>query len=218
MFIFITPVCHVYSHLKKFNCSFKRLPVPTLCVAVACNPVHSEPATDAPSMIAEPSATAAVAALEGYYATVQTETQTAIEARATASPFPTTLSANVIQGWPSGRGGTARWFYAANLVAKRLSFGWEEWSGGGGCPQRRTGEHLGAAMDAAESDRSIGKPGFQIAILTGLFVEPNRFEKAEARDLGSSRAASGHANYFRIPIEFLDSIQPPTLPHAQFEE
>jgi hypothetical protein len=35
-------------------------------------------------------------------------------------------------------------------------------------------------MDAAESELTFGKPAFQIALLSGLFLERNRFEEAEA--------------------------------------
>ena len=63
--------------------------------------VQPQPPTEAPYATAQNAATVTAAALEGYYATVQAETQTAIEARATVSPFPTALPAKVIQGWPA---------------------------------------------------------------------------------------------------------------------
>ncbi len=63
--------------------------------------IQPQAPTEAPSATAQNAATVTAAALEGYYATVQAETQTAIEARATASPFPTALPAKVVQGWPA---------------------------------------------------------------------------------------------------------------------
>jgi hypothetical protein len=38
----------------------------------------------------------------------------------------------------------------------------------------------GHAMDTAESELSFGKPPFQIALMSALFVERNRFHEAEA--------------------------------------
>ncbi len=72
-----------------------------LCLTSACGPAGLQPPTEAPTATTNPEATATAAALEGYYATLQAQTQTAIEARATASPFPTALPAKVIQGWPA---------------------------------------------------------------------------------------------------------------------
>ena len=72
-----------------------------LCLASACRPAAAQSPSEAPTATAEAEATVTPAAVEGYYATIQAETQTAIEARATASPFPTALPAKVIQGWPA---------------------------------------------------------------------------------------------------------------------
>jgi len=41
----------------------------------------------------------------------------------------------------------------------------------------RSADH---AMDAAESELTFGKPAFKIALMSGLFVERDRFEEAEA--------------------------------------
>ena len=60
-----------------------------------------QPPTEAPTATTNPEATATAAALRADYATLQAQTQTAIEAWATASPFPTALPAKVIQGWPA---------------------------------------------------------------------------------------------------------------------
>ncbi len=72
-------------------------PIPSHSLAT----IQAQPPTKAPSATAQTAATVTAAALEGYYATVQAETQTAIEARATASPFATAVPPKVVQGWPA---------------------------------------------------------------------------------------------------------------------
>jgi hypothetical protein len=72
-----------------------------LCLASACRPAAAQSPTEAPAATAVAEATVTAAVPEGYYATLQAETQSAIEARATASPFPTALPAKVTQGWPA---------------------------------------------------------------------------------------------------------------------
>ena len=73
----------------------------------------------------------------------------------------------------------------------------------------RSADH---AMDAAESELTFGKPAFQIALMTGLFVERNRFEEAEAarRVIESNLRARGLTaqRLFYIAERALHHFQP----------
>ena len=62
------------------------------------------PSTPTPTLQLLP-ATVTAAALEGFYATRQADYQATIEARATASPFPTALPMTLAQGQPSSARG-----------------------------------------------------------------------------------------------------------------
>src|SRR3990172_11214328 len=68
------------------------------------------------------------------------------------------------------------------------------------------------AMDVAESELTFGKPAFQIALMTGLFVERNRFEEAEAarRVIESNLRARGLTaqRLFYIAERALQHFQP----------
>jgi len=73
----------------------------------------------------------------------------------------------------------------------------------------RSADH---AMDAAESELTFGKPAFQIALLSALFVERDRFEEAEAarRVIESNLRARGLTaqRLFYIAERALHHFQP----------
>ncbi len=92
------------------KCLFQIMVISVLCVAVACtslqstynSPFNLQPPTEAPAAtLSYLQPTESIAVPEGFYATRQAESQATIEARATASPFPTTLPMTEVQGWPS---------------------------------------------------------------------------------------------------------------------
>lgn len=92
--------------MRTRKCPYRNVLVVVLGAAMACSPPSQQKApTEAPSATAKSAATVTAAALEGYYATVQAQTQTAIQARATASPFPTALLPTVMHGWPASARG-----------------------------------------------------------------------------------------------------------------
>ncbi len=76
-----------------------------LCILLVegCSTAPAAP-SPAPTLEILP-ATVTAAALEGFYATRQAHYQATIEARATASPFPTALPATLVQGQPSSARG-----------------------------------------------------------------------------------------------------------------
>jgi len=73
----------------------------------------------------------------------------------------------------------------------------------------RSADH---AMDAAESELTLGKPAFQIALMSALFVERDRFEEAEAarRVIESNLRARGLTaqRLFYIAERALHHFQP----------
>ena len=80
----------------------KILPRAFILCALVLGSCSSAPAASTPTPTTQVlPATVTAAALEGFYATQQANDQATIEARATASPFPTALPVTLVQGQPS---------------------------------------------------------------------------------------------------------------------